>query len=136
MTNHLFIYLYQDYYFIFYFIHLDFVVFGLFPLHIDFKMFILQIVYFPNEIDLICSIGLFVLTFHSNMDWSYLSFRCCIGVWCSLLLLIMVALDLSSLVKFITRFTEESFALLIALIFMIEAVKKTYSISRYYQVNQ
>ncbi|VDP91080.1 unnamed protein product [Echinostoma caproni] len=52
-----------------------------------------------------------------------------------MLLLIMVALDLSALVKFITRFTEESFAALIALIFIIEALKKMYAVSKYYKVD-
>ena len=36
----------------------------------------------------------------------------------------MVAFDMSALVRYITRFTEESFALLIALIFIVEAFKK------------
>ena len=56
-------------------------------------------------------------------------------MWGSLMLFIMVAFDLSALVRFITRFTEESFALLIALIFIFEAIKKTYSISLKYPVN-
>lgn len=38
--------------------------------------------------------------------------------------MLMVAFDLSALVRYITRFTEESFAILIALIFIIEAFKK------------
>jgi len=54
----------------------------------------------------------------------YLSFRFWIGMWLSLLLLLMVAFDLSALVRYITRFTEESFAILIALIFIFEAFKK------------
>jgi len=45
-------------------------------------------------------------------------------MWLSLLLLLMVAFDLSALVRYITRFTEESFAILIALIFIFEAFKK------------
>jgi len=45
-------------------------------------------------------------------------------MWLSLLLLLMVAFDLSALVRYITRFTEESFAMLIALIFIFEAFKK------------
>ena len=36
----------------------------------------------------------------------------------------MVAFDLSSLVRYITRFTEESFAVLISLIFIFESFKK------------
>uniref|UniRef100_A0A5K3FKF3 Anion exchange protein n=1 Tax=Mesocestoides corti TaxID=53468 RepID=A0A5K3FKF3_MESCO len=67
--------------------------------------------------------------------WAYLSFRFWIGMWVSLMLFIVVAFDLSALVRFITRFTEESFALLIALIFIFEAIKKTYSISQSYPVN-
>ncbi|VDP30330.1 unnamed protein product [Schistosoma mattheei] len=69
------------------------------------------------------------------MEWSYLSFRLWIGIWVAVALFIMVALDLSALVKFITRFTEESFAALIGLIFFIEALKKTYAISKKYKVD-
>ncbi|CAH8624503.1 unnamed protein product [Heterobilharzia americana] len=71
----------------------------------------------------------------TRMAWSYLSFRLWIGIWVSVALLIMVALDLSALVKFITRFTEESFASLIGLIFFIEALKKTYAISKKHKVD-
>ncbi|CAH8621046.1 unnamed protein product [Schistosoma margrebowiei] len=71
----------------------------------------------------------------TKMEWSYLSFRLWIGIWVSIALFIMVALDLSALVKFITRFTEESFAALIGLIFFIEALKKTYAISKKYKVD-
>ncbi|BHF83645.1 Sodium bicarbonate cotransporter 3 [Sparganum proliferum] len=71
----------------------------------------------------------------TNNRWAYLSFRFWIGMWTSFLLLIMVAFDLSALVRFITRFTEESFALLIALIFIVEAFQKTLSISKVYPVN-
>uniref|UniRef100_A0A158RAE0 Anion exchange protein n=1 Tax=Taenia asiatica TaxID=60517 RepID=A0A158RAE0_TAEAS len=67
--------------------------------------------------------------------WSYLSFRFWIGMWVALVLFVMVAFDLSALVRFITRFTEESFALLIALIFIFEAIKKSYSIANKYPVN-
>ena len=41
-----------------------------------------------------------------------------------MILIIIVAFDLSSLVRYITRFTEESFACLIAFIFIYEAFKK------------
>lgn len=56
-------------------------------------------------------------------------------MWVALILFVMVAFDLSALVRFITRFTEESFALLIALIFIFEAIKKSYSIVDKYPVN-
>lgn len=56
--------------------------------------------------------------------WDFMPVRFWIGMWTTLLLLIIVAFDLSSLVKYITRFTEESFACLIAIIFIIEAFEK------------
>lgn len=59
-----------------------------------------------------------------KMAINYLAFRFWIGMWICLILLLMVAFDLSALVRYITRFTEESFAMLIALIFIYEAFKK------------
>jgi len=47
-----------------------------------------------------------------------------VGLWTGLILLVMVAFDLSALVRYITRFTEESFAALISIIFIKEAVAK------------
>ena len=47
----------------------------------------------------------------------------------------MVAFDLSALVRYITRFTEESFAALIALIFIVEAFKKLFHILDHHGVN-
>jgi sodium bicarbonate transporter 10 len=48
----------------------------------------------------------------------YLSFRWWIGMWIAAILLIFVAVDASILVCYITRFTEENFATLIAFIFI------------------
>uniref|UniRef100_A0A8R1I2N9 Anion exchange protein n=1 Tax=Caenorhabditis japonica TaxID=281687 RepID=A0A8R1I2N9_CAEJA len=58
--------------------------------------------------------------FHIN----YLSFRFWVHVWTAVIIFIMVVTDASSLVSFITRFTEESFATLIAVIFIYEAIMK------------
>jgi len=55
----------------------------------------------------------------------FLSFRFWIGLWVTIILLIIVAFDLSFLVRYITRFTEESFAVLISVIFIYEACSKT-----------
>uniref|UniRef100_A0A8C4QRI2 Anion exchange protein n=1 Tax=Eptatretus burgeri TaxID=7764 RepID=A0A8C4QRI2_EPTBU len=55
---------------------------------------------------------------------SYLSLRACIGLWTAFYCLILVAADASSLVCYITRFTEEAFASLICLIFIYEALEK------------
>uniref|UniRef100_A0A8B9K9B4 Anion exchange protein n=1 Tax=Astyanax mexicanus TaxID=7994 RepID=A0A8B9K9B4_ASTMX len=55
---------------------------------------------------------------------SYLSLRTCIGLWTAFLCILLVATDASSLVCYITRFTEEAFASLICIIFIYEALEK------------
>jgi HCO3- transporter family. len=47
-----------------------------------------------------------------------MSFRLWIGLWIGFILIILVAVDASALVCYITRFTEENFATLIAFIFI------------------
>jgi hypothetical protein len=69
------------------------------------------------------------------MGWYYLSFRWWVGLWTGLILILMVAFDLSALVRYITRFTEESFAALISLIFIKEAVGKLIDINEKVPVN-
>lgn len=60
------------------------------------------------------------------MGWDYMCFRYWIGTWITLILLILVAIDASALVCYITRFTEENFATLIAFIFIYK-VRNTFS---------
>jgi HCO3- transporter family len=74
-----------------------------------------------NGVQIMANVALYICREH-GLD--YLCFRFWIGMWICLALLIMVAFDLSSLVRYITRFTEESFAMLIALIFVVEAFSK------------
>ncbi|XP_074648267.1 sodium-driven chloride bicarbonate exchanger-like [Tubulanus polymorphus] len=62
--------------------------------------------------------------FCSTYGLDYLGLRWWIGLWTALILIIMVAFDLSALVRYITRFTEESFAVLISLIFIFKAFEK------------
>lgn len=76
-----------------------------------------------------------VYRFCFEQGWNYLAFRLWIGLWIGIILLIMVAFDLSALVRYITRFTEESFAALIALIFIVEAFKKLFHILDHQGVN-
>ena len=64
------------------------------------------------------------ISFLSTSGIDFLSFRFWIGLWVTAMLLVCVVFDLSSLVRFITRFTEESFAVLISLIFVVEAFRK------------
>jgi sodium bicarbonate cotransporter 8/sodium bicarbonate transporter 10 len=47
-----------------------------------------------------------------------------VGIWTAGFLLLMVIFNLSALVRYLTRFTEESFACLIALIFIVESFSK------------
>lgn len=59
-----------------------------------------------------------VYDFCLSVGWDYLAFRFWIGTWIVLILLLLVAIDASALVCYITRFTEENFATLIAFIFI------------------
>ncbi|XP_076044221.1 na[+]-driven anion exchanger 1 isoform X4 [Oratosquilla oratoria] len=70
--------------------------------------------------------------FCKNYEWDYLSFRLWIGLWSGLILIILVAIDASAFVCFITRFTEENFATLIAFIFIVKAVEKVLKIGSKY----
>ncbi|KAK2497208.1 hypothetical protein MC885_002136, partial [Smutsia gigantea] len=66
---------------------------------------------------------------------SYLSLRASIGLWTATLCIMLVATDASSLVCYITRFTEEAFASLICLIFIYEALEKLFELSEAYPIN-
>ncbi|KAH0629097.1 hypothetical protein JD844_010922 [Phrynosoma platyrhinos] len=66
---------------------------------------------------------------------SYLSLRTCIGLWTTFLCIVLVATDASSLVCYITRFTEEAFASLICLIFIFESLEKLLKLGRKFPVN-
>uniref|UniRef100_A0AAQ6IP55 Anion exchange protein n=1 Tax=Anabas testudineus TaxID=64144 RepID=A0AAQ6IP55_ANATE len=73
--------------------------------------------------------------FCKDYKLSYLSLRTCIGLWTALLCLVLVATDASSLVCYITRFTEEAFAALICLIFIYEALEKLFHLGEIYPFN-
>uniref|UniRef100_A0A669DEH1 Anion exchange protein n=1 Tax=Oreochromis niloticus TaxID=8128 RepID=A0A669DEH1_ORENI len=67
---------------------------------------------------------------------SYLSLRTCIGLWTAFLCILLVATDASSLVCYITRFTEEAFASLICIIFIYEALEKLIHLGKHYPFNK
>ncbi|KAM6958213.1 sodium-driven chloride bicarbonate exchanger-like isoform 1-T5 [Tautogolabrus adspersus] len=67
---------------------------------------------------------------------SYLSLRACIGLWTAFFCLLLVATDASSLVCYITRFTEEAFAALICIIFIYEALEKLLHLGVHYPINK
>ncbi|XP_053717287.1 sodium bicarbonate cotransporter 3-like isoform X10 [Synchiropus splendidus] len=73
--------------------------------------------------------------FCSDYSLSYLSLRTSIGLWTAFLCVVLVATDASSLVCYITRFTEEAFAALICIIFIYEALEKLFHLGEHYPVN-
>ncbi|XP_048408416.1 sodium bicarbonate cotransporter 3-like isoform X5 [Stegostoma tigrinum] len=68
-------------------------------------------------------------------ELSYLSLRASIGLWTALLCIMLVATDASSLVCYITRFTEEAFAALICIIFIYEALEKLFTLGKKFPFN-
>ncbi|XP_039972736.1 sodium bicarbonate cotransporter 3 isoform X2 [Xiphias gladius] len=73
--------------------------------------------------------------FCSDYGLSYLSLRTSIGLWTAFLCLLLVATDASSLVCYITRFTEEAFAALICIIFIYEALEKLFHLAEVFPIN-
>ncbi|XP_029696127.1 sodium-driven chloride bicarbonate exchanger-like isoform X1 [Takifugu rubripes] len=74
--------------------------------------------------------------FCKDYGLSYLSLRACIGLWTAFFCLLLVATDASSLVCYITRFTEEAFASLICIIFIYEALEKLIHLGVHYPINK
>ncbi|KAI9525973.1 hypothetical protein NQZ68_002521 [Dissostichus eleginoides] len=74
--------------------------------------------------------------FCAEYGLSYLSLRACIGLWTAFFCLLLVATDASSLVCYITRFTEEAFAALICIIFIYEALEKLLHLGTHYPINK
>uniref|UniRef100_A0A8C2ZMZ4 Anion exchange protein n=1 Tax=Cyclopterus lumpus TaxID=8103 RepID=A0A8C2ZMZ4_CYCLU len=70
--------------------------------------------------------------FCTDFGLSYLSLRTSIGLWTAFMCLVLVATDASSLVCYITRFTEEAFAALICIIFIYEALEKLFHLGEHY----
>ena len=76
------------------------------------------------------------ILYFRSVEWDYIGFRFCTGIWIGIILLILVATDASAFVCFITRFTEENFATLIAFIFIKKAFDKVAHIGDYYPIEQ
>jgi hypothetical protein len=75
---------------------------------------------------------LFNFCYKTQLD--YMPFRMWIGLWTTLYCLILVVTDASALVRYFTRFTEESFATLIGLIFIYEGGHKLFELANQYPV--
>ncbi|XP_037039842.1 electroneutral sodium bicarbonate exchanger 1 isoform X11 [Bradysia coprophila] len=76
-----------------------------------------------------------VYDFCTAYELDYMSFRFWIGTWIVIILVVLVAVDASALVCYITRFTEENFATLIAFIFIFKAIENVLSIRKRFPVN-
>uniref|UniRef100_A0A2M4CJT4 Anion exchange protein n=1 Tax=Anopheles darlingi TaxID=43151 RepID=A0A2M4CJT4_ANODA len=76
-----------------------------------------------------------VYEFCIGVGWDYLTFRFWIGTWISIILVVLVAVDASALVCYITRFTEENFACLIAVIFIYKAIENVLHIGKEFPLN-
>ncbi|XP_063736095.1 sodium bicarbonate cotransporter 3-like isoform X2 [Eleginops maclovinus] len=76
-----------------------------------------------------------LFNFCSDYGLCYLSLRTSIGLWTAFLCLLLVATDASSLVCYITRFTEEAFASLICIIFIYESLQKLVHLGKQYPIN-
>ncbi|CAH1797121.1 unnamed protein product [Owenia fusiformis] len=72
--------------------------------------------------------------FAIDNGFTYMSFRVWVGIWTSAVLIIIVAFDLSAMVKYITRFTQEGYSCLISLS-IVEASKKAIGVQKKYKVN-
>lgn len=63
-----------------------------------------------------------------EFDLDFMEFRLWTGLWTCVFILMMVMFNLSFLVKYITRFTEDSFAALVAVIFISDAIEKIFQL--------
>lgn len=77
-----------------------------------------------------------LVDFCEASDLDYMTMRLYIGLWSCLFCILIVAFDLSSFVRYFTRFTEESFAALVGIIFIVESLKKLYKMSMQYKVHE
>ncbi|XP_042897181.1 electroneutral sodium bicarbonate exchanger 1 isoform X2 [Parasteatoda tepidariorum] len=65
---------------------------------------------------------------------NYLPFRVWIGIWTSIYLFIFVAFNMASLVRYITRFTEEIFAFMVSCYFIYKAFKNLILIGKKFPI--
>ena len=64
-----------------------------------------------------------------SLDMEYLAVHFWVGIWLAVIATVVVALEGSVLVRYVSRFTQDIFALLISLIFIYESLRKIYVVS-------
>jgi len=77
-----------------------------------------------------------LVDFCSSNGIDYMTMRLWIGLWSALFCIIIVAVDGSAIVRYFTRFTEEAFAALVGIIFIVESLKKLFKMSKQYKVHR
>ncbi|CAF3419168.1 unnamed protein product [Rotaria sp. Silwood1] len=63
-----------------------------------------------------------------SLNEDFWTVRCCVSLWTTFFIIILVACEGSFMIRHVTRFTEEIFALIIALVYLYEPFKKIYKI--------
>ncbi|CAL8099210.1 unnamed protein product [Orchesella dallaii] len=66
---------------------------------------------------------IFALSEFFNIVDDFEAFYCCVGLWCSFFLFLSAIFNMSKIMKYCTRSTEEIFALFISIAFVVYAVK-------------
>jgi len=77
-----------------------------------------------------------LVEFCETYDIYYLTMRLWIGLWSAFFCIIIVAVDGSAIVRYFTRFTEEAFAALVGIIFIVESLKKIFKMGKTYKVHK
>lgn len=62
-----------------------------------------------------------------QLEIPFLATYAWVGIWSGILMIVLAVTDASALMRYFTRFTDEIFAALISVIFIVEAVKDTFS---------
>ena len=65
----------------------------------------------------------------SVSEKNYMPFRCWVGLWLFVICALTAVLELSFVLKYFTRFTEEIFAMLVSLIFCVSVIRNLIKVS-------
>lgn len=73
--------------------------------------------------------------FRTN-GWNFLEARCWLGLWTAAFLIVIVATDASVIVALITKFTEEAFATLTSILFIVNAMQSLAKTQRRFPITR
>ncbi|CAF1613900.1 unnamed protein product, partial [Didymodactylos carnosus] len=59
-----------------------------------------------------------------SLNCDFWTVRCCVSLWTTFFIIVLVAFEGSFMIRHVTRFTEEIFAFIIALVYLYEPFKK------------